>query len=95
MRYGWGFFGVLKIRQVNEKNIMKKVKIGSKVTIEFNDGEKETFEIVTCGEANAFCGKVSADAPFGKAVTGKNEGAIVTYSNSLKKPVSCTILRII
>lgn len=94
MRYGWGFFGVLKTRQVNEEIEMNKVKIGSKVTIEFDDGEKETFEIVTCGEADSSSSKVSADAPFGKAVTGKIEGMMVTYLNSFKKPVSCTILKI-
>lgn len=73
---------------------MKEVKIGSKIIVKFGE-EEEAIELVSQNEADSLLGKISADTPFGKAIAGKKEGAIVNYLNNLKEPTSCAILKII
>lgn len=73
---------------------MKKVKIGSKVFIEFENGEKETFEIVGSNEADPAKGKVSSESIFSRAVIGNCQGKTINYINELKESVNCRIIKI-
>ena len=53
-----------------------KVKIGSHVTIENQDGEKEEYTIVGSAEASPKDGKISNESPIGKALIGKKVGQV-------------------
>lgn len=71
---------------------MKKVSIGSKVFIEFENGEKETFEIVGSDEANPTKGKVSSESLFSRAIIGGSEGKAISYVNELNERINCRII---
>ncbi len=73
---------------------MKKVEIGSTITVQFDDEEKETFEIVDPASADVKKKKISADSLFGRAVIEMAEGSSVQYQNSSGKPVKCRVIKI-
>lgn len=50
------------------------VSLGSKVDIEDQAGEVETFEIVGTTEADVEAGKISNESPVGNALLGRKEG---------------------
>lgn len=54
------------------------VQIGSKVTLQEEGGEPETYIIVGTAEANPREGKISNESPIGKAVLNHIEGEEVT-----------------
>jgi transcription elongation GreA/GreB family factor len=54
-----------------------KVAFGSRVTIERNDGRKQTFRIVGLDEADPEKGTLSYISPLAKALTGKAVGDVV------------------
>ena len=58
-----------------------QVTIGSTVTVTaVKTGMSRTFKIVGSQEANAMQGVISDASPFGKALMGAKEGAVVTVS---------------
>lgn len=73
---------------------MKKVEIGSTILVQFDDGEKETFEIVEPSGANVEEKKISADSLFGRAVIETIEGSSIQYQNSAGKPVRCKVIKV-
>lgn len=50
------------------------VKVGSKVTVQNQDGQEEVFTIVGSAEAHPLAGKISNESPVGKALMGKKVG---------------------
>lgn len=73
---------------------MKKVEIGSTILVQFDDGEKETFEIVEPSGANVEEKKISADSLFGRAVIAAIDGMLIQYQNSVGKPVKCRVIKV-
>ncbi len=55
-----------------------RVVIGSKVTIEDEEGEQTTYTIVGSAEASVRENKLSNESPVGRAIIGKSVGEIVT-----------------
>ncbi|MBA3379870.1 MAG: GreA/GreB family elongation factor [Chloroflexia bacterium] len=54
------------------------VALGSRVTVKFDDGESDTWTVVTPEEASLPDGSVSTDSPVGQALLGSKEGDAVT-----------------
>lgn len=73
---------------------MKKVAIGSKVKLEFGDGNAADIVLVNPSDADIFQRKISCDSPVGSAILGKNEGDSAVYSNPKKNTISCKIVAI-
>ena len=53
------------------------VEVGSNVTIQEDDYDPETFDLVGATEANPRNGKISNESPFGKALLGHKVGETV------------------
>lgn len=71
---------ILKQAVVVEKDSKgSSVQVGSVIVVENGDGEKE-FTIVGSNEADPLEGKISNEAPFGKALVGKSVGDTATVS---------------
>ncbi len=62
---------------IEDSNGGKEVRIGSTVTVRFDDGEEEEYKIVGSSEANPRDNKISNESPMGRALIG----------NALKKKV--------
>lgn len=60
-----------------ENNNDGKVKVGSVVTILYDDEEEEEYSIVGTNEADPFENKISNESPIAVAVMGKKEGDTV------------------
>ena len=60
-----------------ENNNDGKVKVGSVVTILYDDDDEEEYSIVGTNEADPFENKISNESPIAVAVMGKKEGATV------------------
>ncbi len=59
-----------------------KVKIGSRVTIEYiDDNEKEEYSIVGSTEADPFANKISNESPIALAIMDKKVGDVVVVSS--------------
>jgi transcription elongation factor GreB len=56
----------------------KVVRFGATVTVENEDGEKQTYQIVGVDEVDAKVGKVSYQSPLGQALMRKQAGDVVT-----------------
>jgi transcription elongation GreA/GreB family factor len=56
------------------------VRFGMRVTLRFADGEERVFRIVGEDEADPAVGLVSWAAPFGRALTGRSVGDVVTVA---------------
>jgi len=54
------------------------VALGSRVTVKFDDGETDTWMVVTPEEASLPDASVSTDSPVGRALLGSKEGEAVT-----------------
>src|SRR5574344_827966 len=50
------------------------VSVGSKVTIVYDDGEEDSYEIVGSLEADPFANKISNESPIGHAIIGHKKG---------------------
>ncbi len=50
------------------------ISLGSLVTVEYDDGEKEEFTIVSSAEANLFNNKISNESPLGNALLDHKKG---------------------
>lgn len=91
-----------KIKEIREKLekaeiVIKrkstKVEVGSKVTIECEDGQLKTFNIVGDTEANPLESKVSYKSPIGSSLLGKKKGSKVTIETPAGK-MTCKIIDI-
>lgn len=60
-----------------ENNNDGKVKVGSVVTILYDDDEEEEYSIVGTNEADPFENKISNESPIAVAVMGRKEGDTV------------------
>ena len=60
-----------------EKARVTHVKFGSKVTVQYENGEERKYTIVGSPESNPAEGKISNESPVGKALIGKHPGDIV------------------
>ena len=54
-----------------EQTDHREVRVGSSVTIRYEDGEEEEWMIVGAAEANPRKGKISNESPIGSALLGK------------------------
>lgn len=59
-----------------------RVHFGSKVTIEREDGRRQTFRIVGEDEADPSQGLISYVSPLAKALTGRHVGEIAAFANN-------------
>jgi transcription elongation factor GreA len=57
-----------------ESNTSGIVRIGSKVTVDFGDGELEEYTLVGAIEARPSANMISNESPLGKALNGKRVG---------------------
>jgi transcription elongation factor GreA len=60
-----------KAHIITETHSMDVVQVGSKVTIQEEDSEPETYYIVGAAEANPQEGKISNESPIGKALINR------------------------
>lgn len=58
-----------------------RVNVGNKVTILYDDGEKEEYKIVGSLEADPFENKISNESPIGKSIIGHKKGEKVEVSS--------------
>ena len=58
-----------------------EIRVGSIVTIKYDDGEEEEYTIVGTNEADPFENKISNESPIAKAVIGKKEGEKVAVES--------------
>ncbi len=61
-------------RVATKSNDIDLVQFGSQVTLIDEQGERETWTLVSPEEANALHGKISTQSPVGAAVLGKRVG---------------------
>lgn len=68
---------ILEHATIIENNNDGKVKVGSVVTILYDDDEEEEYSIVGTNEADPFENKISNESPIAVAVMGRKEGDTV------------------
>lgn len=68
---------ILRNATVVEKTHSDEVMIGSRVTIQEENFEPETFHLVGAKEADPRNGKISNESPFGSALMGRKVGDVV------------------
>ncbi len=59
---------------ISHEGSAERVKLGSEVTVQNQDGEKEHYIIVGSAEANPSEGKISNESPVGKVLLEKQPG---------------------
>ncbi len=71
---------IMKILRVVDDEAMPGdvVGIGSRVTVKDEDGEEDTYEIVSSSETDPLKGKISDESPIGSALLGQRAGATVS-----------------
>ncbi|GIV98409.1 MAG: transcription elongation factor GreA [Herpetosiphonaceae bacterium] len=83
-----------KAQLIDEENgDNREVRLGSSVTVRYEDGDEETYTIVGSAEANPRAGKISNESPIGAALIGKRARqkiSVQTPSGTMK----LTIVRI-
>ncbi|MDR2461757.1 MAG: transcription elongation factor GreA [Mycoplasmataceae bacterium] len=83
---------------IDEKHTSSKndssIHIGSKVTIETEDGEKNTYEIVGEVETDPDNNKISNKSPLARAIFGKKVGDVSKIHN-IEKPYKVKIVKIV
>lgn len=67
-----------------------KVRLGSKVKLQGEDGKAKEFQIVGTVEADPLNGKISDESPIGQALIGKKEGEEV----EIKTPAETAVYKI-
>ena len=83
---------LLKNAQIIERNgDVEMVSIGSRVTVQEEDYEPETYEIVGSTEANPGAGRISNVSPLGQALLGRRVG----HSVEISAPVGATTFTIL
>lgn len=58
-----------------------KVRVGSNITIKYDEDDEEEYTIVGTNEADPFENKISNESPIAVAVLGKKQGDIVTVES--------------
>jgi len=84
---------ILSTATIVEKKQSDVVEVGSKVTIQEEDYDPETFDLVGATEADPRNGKISNESPFGKALLGHKAGETVEAETPSGK-VKLKILKI-
>lgn len=69
---------LMNAQMIDEEADNREVRLGSSVTIRYEDGEEETWMIVGATEASPRNGKISNESPIGNALIGKKARAKVT-----------------
>ena len=67
--------------------------VGSRVTVRHADGERETYELVAPGEAEARLGRISPDSPLGAAMLGRRAGEVATMQTPAG-PLEFTVVEV-
>ena len=68
---------ILRTATIIERKQSDRVTVGSKITIQEEDFEPETFYLVGATEADPRNGKISNESPFGKALMDHKIGDVV------------------
>lgn len=58
-----------------------KVRVGSNITIKYDEDDEEEYTIVGTNEADPFENKISNESPIAVAVMGKKQGDVVTVES--------------
>lgn len=58
-----------------------KVRVGSVVTVKYDDDEEEEYSIVGTNESDPFANKISNESPIAIAIMGKKEGDMVSVES--------------
>ena len=66
-----------------ERGAVTKAYFGAWVTVEDEDGEETTYQLVGRDEFDAGAGRISLDSPLGKALLGRKVGDAVTFRRPL------------
>lgn len=72
---------------------VERVDLGDAVTVEFEDGQSKTFQIVGSDEANPLEGKISNESPVGQALLGRQRGERVQVPTP-SGPKACEIVQV-
>jgi len=73
---------------------IKEVKIGSIVTVKYDDGYVATFKIVQSGDKHTGSKYINSNAPISKAVLGHKEQDDIKFRISNIQEIKCKILKI-
>lgn len=84
---------LMNAQMIDEDADNREVRLGSSVTIRYEDGEEETWMIVGAAEASPRNGKISNESPIGSALIGKKARAKVT-ANTPNGSTKLTIVKI-
>ncbi len=87
---------IMKIVRVVDDDAMPGdiVGIGSHVTVVDEDGEKDTYEIVSSSETDPLAGKISDESPIGTALKGQRVGAVVEVQLPSGYVTTLTVLNV-
>jgi transcription elongation factor GreA len=69
--------GILRIAIIVEKTHGDRVTVGSRVTVQEEGSDAETFDLVGAKEADPRNGKISNESPFGAALMDHKVGEVV------------------
>lgn len=69
----------VRVIDTTSANTSGIIRVGSKVTVDFGDGDEEEYTLVGAIEANPSMGMISNESPLGKALNGKREGATASF----------------
>ncbi|MBI3185848.1 MAG: transcription elongation factor GreB [Myxococcales bacterium] len=67
----------------SEQKDRSKIYFGATITLEDEDGDRSSYQIVGPDETDAKGGRISVDSPFGRALLGKKVGEVVTVNRPL------------
>lgn len=72
---------------IEEETGTREVRVGSSVTVRYEDGEEEEWMIVGAAEANPRNGKISNESPIGSALLGAKprQKVLATTPNGVTK----------
>lgn len=66
--------------ETSQKTAIRRIEIGSTVTVMFQSGETVTYTIVQATRTDPDHCIISCDSPLGKALLGKKPGDTVVYT---------------
>jgi len=84
---------ILRTATIIERKQSDVVTVGSKITIQEEDFDPETFYMVGAKEADPRNGKISNESPFGKALLNHKVGEVV-YAETPGGKIKLKILKI-
>ncbi len=88
---------IMKIVRVVDDDAMPGdiVGIGSHVTVKDEDGDEDTYEIVSSSESDPMAGKISDESPIGSVLVGQRAGAVVTAQLPGGHTMQLTVLEVV